>query len=50
MRSSTSDKFGALFDVLLELRQARVEELLLRRGDVSDWVDLAHTARLQTCE
>lgn len=42
-----SDEGLALLNVLLELGQARVEQLLLLGGDGTDGVDLLNTVKLK---
>jgi hypothetical protein len=46
MRSSTSNKLDALFNILLELGQASFDQFLLSGGDVAHRMDLGHTAGL----
>ena len=41
-----SDEGLALFDVLLELRQASLQELLLRSGERAERMDLLNTVNL----
>jgi len=40
------DKGLALFDILLQLGQARFQKSLFLHGQLSNWVDLFNTVRL----